>query len=104
VSRFLEPDKALAAIGEELEFTESRPLGATWVLDTLEAWLDIGPAMQRLLQGRRLDDSAERVLLAWSPNQALAPSSKLAAAPLAKRGRADRPAVLRHHVHLLPGR
>ena len=36
--------------------------------------------MRRLLQGRRLDDSAERVLFALAANRALAPSSKLAAA------------------------
>ena len=36
--------------------------------------------MHRLLGGRRLDDSAERVLFALVANRALAPSSKLAAA------------------------
>ena len=36
--------------------------------------------MRRLLRGRRLDDSAERVLFALVANRALAPSSKLAAA------------------------
>jgi IS4 transposase len=80
VSRFLEPEKALAAAGEGLEFTEARPLGGTWVLDALWARLGIGPAMRRLLKGRRLDDLAERVLFALVANRALAPSSKLAAA------------------------
>src|SRR5438067_11737274 len=50
VSRFLEPEKALAAAGEGLEFTEARPLGGTWVLDALWARLGIGPAMRRLLK------------------------------------------------------
>jgi hypothetical protein len=36
--------------------------------------------MRRLLKGRRLDASAERVLFALTANRALAPSSKLAAA------------------------
>jgi hypothetical protein len=36
--------------------------------------------MRKLLKGRRLDDSAERVLFALVANRALAPSSKLAAA------------------------
>ena len=36
--------------------------------------------MKRLLKGRRLDESAERVLFALVTNRALAPSSKLAAA------------------------
>jgi hypothetical protein len=81
VCRFLEPEKALAAAaGEDLEFTESRPLGGTWVLDALWARLGIGAAMKRLLKGRRLDEAAERVLFGLVANRALAPSSKLAAA------------------------
>jgi hypothetical protein len=44
VSRFLEPEKALAAAAGGLEFTESRPLGGTWALDALWARLGIGPA------------------------------------------------------------
>jgi hypothetical protein len=80
VTRFLEPGKALAAAGEGLEFTESRPLGGTWVLDGLWAQLGIGATMRRLLTGRRLDGSAERVLFGLVANRALAPSSKLAAA------------------------
>jgi hypothetical protein len=81
VSRFLEPGKALAAAaGEDLEFTESRPLGGTWVLDALWDRFGIGAVLRRLLKGRRLDESAERVLFALVANRALAPSSKLAAA------------------------
>jgi Transposase DDE domain len=80
ITRFLDPGAALAAAAEGLEFTESRPLGGTWALDALWAQLGIGPAMRRLLKGRRLDDMAERVLFALVANRALAPSSKLAAA------------------------
>jgi hypothetical protein len=80
VARHLEPGKARAAAAEHLEFTESRPLGGTWVLDALWARLGIGPALRTLLAGRRLDTSAERVLFALVANRALAPSSKLAAA------------------------
>src|SRR6266568_3328601 len=80
VTRFLDPGAALAAAAEGLEFTESRPLGGTWALDALWSQLGIGPAMRRLLKGRRLDDSAERVLFGLVANRALAPSSKLAAA------------------------
>ncbi|HLX52197.1 MAG TPA: IS1634 family transposase [Streptosporangiaceae bacterium] len=80
VTRFLDPGAALAATAQGLEFTESRPLGGTWVLDALWAQLGIGAAMRKLLKGRRLDDSAERVLFALVANRALAPSSKLAAA------------------------
>lgn len=80
VSRFLDPDAALAAAADGLEFTESRPLGGTHVLDALWSRLGIGREMRKLLNGRRLDDSAERVLFALAANRALAPSSKLAAA------------------------
>ena len=80
VTRFLDPDAALAAAADGLEFTESRPLGGTWALDALWSRLGLGKEMRRLLKGRRLDDSAERVLFALVANRALAPSSKLAAA------------------------
>jgi hypothetical protein len=80
VARHLEPGKARAAAADGLEFAESRPLGGTWVLDALWGRLGIGPAMRKLLAGRRLDASAERVLFALTANRALAPSSKLAAA------------------------
>jgi hypothetical protein len=80
VARHLEPGKARAVAAESLEFIESRPLGGTHVLDALWERLGIGPAVQGLLKGRRLDPSAERVLFALTANRALAPSSKLAAA------------------------
>jgi hypothetical protein len=80
VTRFLDSGAALAAAADGLEFAESRPLGGTWALDALWSRLGIGPAMRKLLKGRRLDESAERVLFALVANRALAPSSKLAAA------------------------
>jgi hypothetical protein len=80
MTRFLDPEAALAAAADELELTESRPLGGTWALDGLWGLLGIGAVMRRLLTGRRLDTSAERVLFALVANRALAPSSKLAAA------------------------
>jgi DDE family transposase len=80
VTRFLDPDAALAATADGLEFTESRPVGGTWALDALWSRLGIGQVMRKLLKGRRLDDSAERALFALVANRALAPSSKLAAA------------------------
>src|ERR1700761_3304841 len=43
VTRFLDPDAALAAAADGLAFTESRPLGGIWVLDGLWARLGIGP-------------------------------------------------------------
>jgi hypothetical protein len=79
ISRFLDPESSLAATAGELEFTESRPLGGTWVLDALWSRLGIGTEMRRLLKGRRRDEKAERVLFALVANRVLAPSSKLAA-------------------------
>jgi hypothetical protein len=72
--------EALAAAGQGVEFTESRPLGAAWTLDALWNRLGVGAAMRRLLAGRGLDDSAERVLFALVANRVLAPSSTPAAA------------------------
>jgi hypothetical protein len=80
VTRFLDPDAALAASAGGLEFTESRPLGGTWALDALWSRLGIGTEMRRLLKGRKRDGKAERMLFALVANRALAPSSKLAAA------------------------
>ncbi len=63
-----------------LAFTESRPLGGTYVLDALWARLGVAKTMRRLLAGTRRDAVTERVLFALVANRALAPSSKLAAA------------------------
>jgi hypothetical protein len=79
VTRFLDPDAALAAAADGLEFTESRPLGGTHALDALWSRLGIGREMRKLLKGRRRGESAERALFALVANRALAPSSKLAA-------------------------
>ncbi len=79
VARHLEPGKARPGAAEELQFTESRPLGGAHVLDALWERLGIGPALRALLKGRRRDPAAERVLFALTANRALAPSSKLAA-------------------------
>jgi hypothetical protein len=80
LSRFLEPDAAVAAAGEGFDFLDSRPLGGSYALDGLWRRLGIDALMRRLLRGRRRDAAAERVLFALVANRALAPSSKLAAA------------------------
>ncbi|HME73790.1 MAG TPA: IS1634 family transposase [Myxococcota bacterium] len=80
LSRFLEPDAAVAAGGEGFDFLDSRPLGGSYALDGLWRRLGIDALMRRLLRGRRRDAAAERVLFALVANRALAPSSKLAAA------------------------
>src|SRR4029453_5486480 len=76
VTRFLEPDRVLAATaGEGLACIESRPLGGVWVLDGLWRRLGIDQTMRRLLQGRRLDASPRRVLFPLGAHRAPAPPS-----------------------------
>ena len=80
LSRALPPEEALAAQPPELRFLESRPLGGAWALDGLWRRLGIGEILGKLLQGRRLDPAAERVLFAMVANRALEPLSKLSCA------------------------
>jgi hypothetical protein len=81
LGRALPPGEALAAaMPSELRYLESRPLGGAWLLDGLWARLGIGEILARLLRGRRLDPSTERVLFALVANRALEPLSKLSCA------------------------
>jgi len=81
LGRFLDPDQQLQAGGEAqgLGFVESRPIGGAWALDGLWKALGVDRTLRGLLEGRRLDARAERVLLAMVANRALEPLSKLAA-------------------------
>jgi hypothetical protein len=81
ISRFLEPDQAVAAAaGSEVEILDSRRLGGAWTLDRLWERLGIGTAIRRAADGRQLDGAAtERVLFALVAQRALEPGSKLAA-------------------------
>jgi transposase len=80
LQRALEPDQALAvAAAPGLRFVESRPMGGAWALEGLWRALKIDRTLGRLLEGRRLDRRAERVLFAMVANRALEPLSKLAA-------------------------
>ena len=80
LQRVLDPDQALAAAaGGELRFVESRPIGGAWALDGLWRVLGVDRTLSGLLQGRRLDARAERVIFAMVANRALEPLSKLAA-------------------------
>jgi Transposase DDE domain len=85
LARFLSssPDpqaRLFAAAGEGFKYLGGRPLGGTYVLDALWRRLGIDALLRRLLEGRRRDAAAERVLFALVASRALAPSSKLAAA------------------------
>jgi transposase len=73
------PPRPAAGAGPGLRFVESRPMGGAWALDGLWRALKIDRTLTRLLDGRRLDARAERVLFAMVANRALEPRSKLAA-------------------------
>jgi hypothetical protein len=80
LSRFLEPEQALAAqTPQELRFLGSRPMGGAWVLDHLWRRLGIGDALRRVAANRRVTPLVERLLFCLVANRALAPMSKLAA-------------------------
>ena len=79
LQRALAPDQALAAsAAPEMRFLESRPIGGAWALDGLWRALGIERTLSGLLEGRRLDARAERVIFAMVSNRALEPLSKLA--------------------------
>jgi hypothetical protein len=79
LQRALEPDQALqTAAAPDLQFIESRPMGGAWALDGIWQELAVDRTLQGLLQGRRLDSRAERVIFAMVANRALEPLSKLA--------------------------
>jgi hypothetical protein len=81
ISRVLEPEQQLAAqAGGELAFLGSAPLGGAWALDGLWRQLGVDDLLRGLLVDRRLDDRAERLVLAMVANRALAASSKRACA------------------------
>ena len=73
------PPRPAGGAGPGLRFVESRPIGGAWALDGLWRALKIDRTLARLLDGRRLDPRAERVLFAMVANRALEPLSKLAA-------------------------
>ncbi|MQA17351.1 MAG: IS1634 family transposase, partial [Pseudonocardiaceae bacterium] len=81
ISRFLEPEAAVAAAaGAEVEVLDSRRLGGAWTLDRLWDRLGIGAAIRRVAAGRRLDgEVVERVVFALVAQRALEPASKLEA-------------------------
>ena len=81
ISRFLEPEQAVAAAAAgEVEVLEARRMGGSWVLGRLWEQLEIGQAICRVASGRRLDgQAAERVIFALVAQRALEPAFKLAA-------------------------
>ncbi len=80
ISRFLDPDQAVAAgAGGGVDIVEARRMGGAWVLDQVWTRLGIGAAIRRVAAGRKVDgDFAERVIYAMVAQRALEPGSKLA--------------------------
>jgi hypothetical protein len=79
LQRALAPEEALATqAAPDLRFVESRPMGGAWALDGLWRELAVDRTLARLLEHRRLDGRAERVIFAMVANRALEALSKLA--------------------------
>lgn len=80
ISRFLEPEQALAAgASEELRFIGSRAMGGAWVLGELWRRLGIDKAIAGVAEGRKVSAAVERLIFAMVANRALEPASKRAA-------------------------
>ena len=80
ISRFLDPGQAVAAAagaGTGVQVLDSRRLGGAWTLDRVWQRLEIGAALRRVADGRRLDgEQVERVVFALVAQRALEPASK----------------------------
>jgi hypothetical protein len=86
ISRFLEPEQALAA-GQpaDFEFIEAREYGRPHVLQALWQELGIGRALSRVAVSRRYRRDVERCVFAMVAQRAIAPASKLEATRWAPR-------------------
>jgi Transposase DDE domain len=86
ISRFLEPEQALAAGAPAgFDFVEARELGRPHVLQSLWSELGIGRALMRVAGSRRFRREIERELFALVAQRAIAPGSKLEATRWAPR-------------------
>ncbi len=81
ISRFIEPEQALAAKGsDELAFIRSKPMGAAWLLDGLWKRLRIDETLSSMLEKRSYQLDVERIIFALVANRTINPVSKRAAA------------------------
>jgi transposase len=72
-------EAGLAAGAAPMEVLDSRPIGASWLLDGLWEKLRIAAAIKQATDGRRFTTNMERVLFALVANRAIEPMSKLSA-------------------------
>jgi transposase len=73
-------EAGLAAGASPMEVIDSRPIGASWLLDGLWKRLEIDRSLRKVAGGRRFTTNMERVLFALVANRAIEPMSKLSAA------------------------
>jgi hypothetical protein len=73
-------EAGLAAGASPMEVIDSRPIGASWLLDGLWKRLEIDQSLRTIADGRRFTTNMERVLFALVANRAIEPMSKLSAA------------------------
>jgi len=73
-------EAGLAAGAPPMEVVDSRPIGASWLLDGLWERLEIDQSLRKVAGGRRFTTNMERVLFALVANRAIEPMSKLSAA------------------------
>jgi hypothetical protein len=86
ISRFLEPEQALAAgAPADFQFVEAREHGRPHVLGSLWQELGIGRALGRVATSRRYRYDVERSVFAMVAQRAIAPASKLEATRWAPR-------------------
>ena len=73
-------EAGVAAGAAPMEVVDSRPIGASWLLDGLWSQLQVASAIRQAADGRRFTTNVERVLFALVANRAIEPMSKLSAA------------------------
>lgn len=86
ITRFLEPEQALAAGAPAgFDFLEARELGRPHVVQSLWVELGIGRALARVARSRRYQREVERAVFAMVAQRTIAPASKLEATRWAPR-------------------
>ncbi|MBT2234831.1 transposase [Nonomuraea sp. NEAU-A123] len=75
VVKILEPAQLLDVAADGLEFVDSQPFGAVWVLDALWRQLELDGTFRGMRRDGALDPAAERVLFALVASRALAGSA-----------------------------